>query len=656
MTAWPQVWEERSSSHAVPSLETMLTSPQWFGLGAGRGVATPVQRATCRIMQGLPLGDLARDPDVLRAVGDVSRLPQSQPALVLLLAGIRGGKSVIAAACAARAGLVYPVADLMPGETPRIPIVSVHKDQAAPTLAHLAGATSQGATLRARLACEPTADTVTLRHPSGRNVEIVVSAGARAGVSLTARWLPAVIFEEAARMVGADAGVVNLTHMLDAIAGRVGMVGLISSPWAPFGPVYDLVREREGRPSLDVVVIRATGPMMNPVYWTQERMDDLRRRNPLAYRTDVEAQFADPPEALIPSATIDACTRREPMELAPVMGCSYSAAIDPGTRRNAWTLVVATRLAGRTRVAVARQWQGTPGQPLDANAILEEIAALLRLYRCTAVESDQWSGDALAALARHHGLDLTPYPDSKVATTEMYLELGRQMGMQAVELPPDQAVRGDLLRMQRYVTPTGVDVRLPETPDGRHCDYVPALARVVRSYIRDYVEPVESRAQSGGGRRRANAQALGTEEKALVEGLGRDPRTVARGLVGCACGVVGLVVPGRERQALATGRPDPVVHAAAPGAGGQRALDHEDVTPAELTQSCSAVDVASEPALYSAQLSTVPPAALVQLPTNAGTGHPAGSVAWSSGPAAGALDRVQPASRSIRRSVRIASP
>ena len=478
-------WLERAAAQAdrrrVPSLEHLYTSPDYFGVVG----ATPLQRAICRIADGAPLGELAEHPHIQLAVGDVSGLPVGQPPrMLVLVAAIRGGKSVLAAAAGYRQAQICQVDGFTAGEVPRVPIVSVHKDIAKPTLDHLVGAVTSRPRMRERLASEPTADTVTLRHPSGRLVEIRVVAGARAGATLAARWLTAAIFDEAPRMVGGADGVVNLDDMLSTIEGRMlGPIMLLGSPWAPFGPVYDLVQEHHGHPSAACVVIRARGDMLNPGYWTAARVAGL---SPLVRRTDYEADFADPAEALIPAVTVDRCMAgRDGQNLPRQPGHAYTAAIDPATRSNAFTLVVGTREGQRIAIVHRQQWKPEPGAPLDPDRVLGEIQPILARYGCRCVDSDGWSGDALAALARRHGLELVPYADGAADVSAMYLELARRMSLGEIQLPVDPDLRTDLVRAQKFLTATGVRIHLPTTRDGRHCDYVPALARIVRAYLAD---------------------------------------------------------------------------------------------------------------------------------------------------------------------------
>lgn len=471
----------------------MLTSSSYFGLAT----ATPLQRAICRIADGAQLAELADHPHVAAAIGDVASLPDRAPRRVLLLAGIRGGKSMLTAAGAVRMALRCDVSRLTAGEIPRVSCVSVRLDLADVVKQHLVGALLARPALRALLLDEPKADSVLLRHPSGRPIEVKVVAGTRAGASLVARWSAGVIFDEAPRMVGSSDGVVNLDDMRSAVAGRLlpgACIWEIGSPWAPFGPVFTAVSAHEGRPSRDLVVIRARGPWMNPVWWTPERVEDLRTSDPAAYQTDVLANFADPEEALVPLATIEACSRPGLVE-PHHEGHEYCAAMDPGTRGNAWTLVIGTRREGKRHVVRVRQWVGSRVAPLDPGVVLTEVAEELRAYRLDSCETDQWSGDALTTLARERGISLVIWPGSASENTDMYLELARRMALGEVVLPPDPVLRADLQRLRRRVTQVGVQIVLPQTKDGRHCDYAPAIARVIRRYVDEPKPPLKPEAQ-----------------------------------------------------------------------------------------------------------------------------------------------------------------
>jgi hypothetical protein len=466
----------------LATLEELLTEPMYFGLVE----ATPVQRAVCRILDGFPLGELWDYPEVKRALGDV-RPPLMKPRELCLLAGIRGGKSLISAACAIRASQSVDVSKLGPGEVPRIPLLATDKDAATIVLHHLQGNLLGRPALARLLVEEPTADMVRIKHPTGRCIEVKVTALSRAGSTLVGRWLAGCVFDEAPRMQGEEDGVLNLDHARQAILGRMlpgAQILYIGSPWAPLGPVYEIVQEHFGKPTESIVVIRARGPDMNPSYWTPERQRDLEKRKPATYRTDVLAEFADPEQAMFDSRSVEACTRTDPLVREAEKGTTYVAAMDPATRGNAWTLTI-VGCGGRGgpggvrplyTVALARQWVGSAIQPLRAHEVLKEIADACKPYAVDTVRTDQYSFDALREIADSLGMSLIEEKISSERRLELIDRLALEISDGCIELPPDHLLRADLVGTRKRPTSNGVTVILPRTGDGRHGDYVPALA------------------------------------------------------------------------------------------------------------------------------------------------------------------------------------
>lgn len=462
------------------TLESLLVHPEAFGLTT----ASPLQRAVCRIADGLPLGDLATQADVVQAIGDVAALPMSRPAELLVLSGIRTGKSLLAAALAVRAALTCDLSRLRPGETARVSVLSLTVDLGRVVFDHAAATVAARPALRGLMVGEPTSDTVNLRHPSGRIVEVKVVAGARAGASLVARWSAGCIFDEAPRMNGEDDGIVNYDDARRAVLGRLlpgAQLVAIGSPWAPRGPVYEAVQEHHGKPTARLVVVRAPAYAMNPMWWTRERCEALRAQDDHAFRTDVLAEFADAEAALISSAEIDRATRKGALVIGRQAGHHYVSAMDPGTRGNAWTLVVLVRRQCadrkiRTCVVLARQWQGSKTAPLDPDKVLAEIAALAKLYGVPGVWTDQLAADFVRSIAQRHGLAVWPEAIGAANKVALFESLRMRLADDGLEIPDDPIVRADLLSIRKRVTMNGIAIELPRTADGRHADYAPALA------------------------------------------------------------------------------------------------------------------------------------------------------------------------------------
>lgn len=474
-------WRKDSVPQLATDLELLMQSEDGFRLAL-----TPLQRAICRAVQGKALAALAEHPDVIAAFGGVAavealaRLHGMRPAEVVLLAAIRCGKSMIAAGIAICASQTCDVSMLSLGDELGIPVVSTTKANAHKVYSHVRLVVEASSVLRSLLVGEPTAETVMLRHPSGRPVAITCTAGARAGGTLVGSWLLGCIFDEAPRMLGSEDGaVVNLDDARRAVLGRMlpgAQIVEIGSPWAPSGPVYELTQACWGKPTDRVLVIRARGPAMNPVKWTPEECERMKS-DPQAYKTDVCGEFADPEEAQFPDELLQACTTHGVTELPPGRGIWYSAAIDPASRTNSWTLVVVGRYRdGVYRIAKLAQWTPQFDKPLRPGEVLDEIAELVRPYPgAHQIATDQWSADAIADLARERGLTVWNKPWDAGRKVTVFGDLKTAMQERRIVLLDDAQLRDDLKNVRRVTTQQGVAIRLVAT-GRRHADYAPALA------------------------------------------------------------------------------------------------------------------------------------------------------------------------------------
>lgn len=480
-------------STAEYDLEEMLTA-EWC---AGIDTATHCQRALCRTLQGKPVNDLAEiDSRVLEMFGGALPVLGGPPNVALIISGIRTAKStMIALTAIAITQNIHLPKWIRPSDEIRIPIVSTDVDTAKATFTHVVETILSSPRLVALLATdekgkplEPKSDSVLLRHPSGRNIEIKVVALSRAGATLTARWFAGAIFDEAPRMGGEVDYVRSFDEAFRACRGRVlpgGTIMLSGSPHARIGPIYELFRRHFGKPDQQFVVAKAKGPWLNPIYWTPERCEELRANDPIAHQTDVEADFKDPESALGDSASIEAAMRPGTGAVPPVKGHHYVAAMDPATRVNAWTFgilecVGLKGLVPAYRVALAKQWVPEPGRTLSPGVVFDEVAKDLKLYGVQFCYTDIAGTDFAIELAEAHGVSLT------METGLDLLETGREVmaliRRELLELPNDDKMREDLQSVRtRTSTNGGTSILLPRTAGGRHCDYFPMLCLCVKN-------------------------------------------------------------------------------------------------------------------------------------------------------------------------------
>lgn len=450
---------------------------------AGHGYAdvpaSPLQLAIASASEGQPIpDDVLTDEEVERHFGcDRARIGLLAPVLVVLVCGVRAGKSFLAACGAIRDVLVADCSRLKPHEVARHAIVAPTVDNATATFTILCGIVESSPVLRRMLVGAPTSDTLTLRRADGRTFEIVVVAAHRGAVTLRSRWLAGFTLEEVAGFgvegMGAAVNAEALlrageTRLLPRTQGRVP-----SNPFGQHGLLWTLYREHFGQPGRTLVV-HAPTRAMNPSF-PQETIDDVRRRDPDAAALEYDAAWIDTETFYYPTMLVRGATRATPLESPPVEGALYRAAWDAATRGNGWTVVVSRRtLEGRVQIAAAREWRGSKQAPLSPRVVIGEIAAMLRPYRVTTVSCDRWSVDALRDTARDAGLTLQERgSDERDAA---YRTLYTLLANEEIELCPHPFVAQDLRGVRKKITPGGVRIDLARTPDGRHADFAPSVA------------------------------------------------------------------------------------------------------------------------------------------------------------------------------------
>ncbi|HYC63731.1 MAG TPA: hypothetical protein VEC14_03285 [Reyranellaceae bacterium] len=198
----------------------------------------------------------------------------------------------------------------------------------------------------------------------------------------------------------------------------------------------------------------------------------------------------------------------------------------PATRRNAFTLLVVRRRGAAIVVAVAKEWVGTSDVPLRTKDVMREIALTCRDYGVTSVATDQYLADSLrsdiADMQDDNGkplrLNVVEWTISGEGKAKRALKFRDMLSDARVELARTQtwtATRGwhesshlalDLRRVRRTPTPSGIAVKLPQTPDGRHCDFWPPMMMAMGAYLADPRPTTETEAEREARRMREQAE------------------------------------------------------------------------------------------------------------------------------------------------------
>lgn len=498
----------------LATLEQLLVSPQGAGLPA-----SPLQLAIVRAAEGRPLKDVVGAEELHQHFG-VTELPSVRPLLMVLICGVRGGKSWIASCAALHAALTADLSRLKPHELPRCPIVAPTVDAARATFVILSGIVKSSTVLSKLLDGEPTTEALTLRRPDGRRVEIVVVAAHRGGLSVRNRWLVSFVLEEVAQFGAESTGaVVNVEELLRAAETRLlpGCQGwLISSPFGPEGLLYQLFTRHFGKPSARALVVHAPTRSLNPSF-PQERIDAIRAESPDVAAREYDAQWLDADSAFFVTQHIEAALRSDPVDVPPDEAFDVVAAIDPGTRANSWTLILCAMLPAaderpeRVSVLLAREWKGSRKAPLSPDAVLKEIATIVAPYGVTSLASDIHMADALRDIALRHDLFIADTTKTASEKLEMFEHARLLLADGRLELPNVPELVGDLKLVRKRVSANAITVHLPKTPNGRHCDYAAALVLALAQPMSVPVveEPTLTRTQIA---QRAAVDALHSED------------------------------------------------------------------------------------------------------------------------------------------------
>jgi hypothetical protein len=118
---------------------------------------------------------------------------------------------------------------------------------------------------------------------------------------------------------------------------------------------------------------------------------------------------------------------------------------------------------------------GSAANPLKPRIVLSEIAQALGPYGVDTIFTDQFAYEALNDLAYEFKVGLVGTQVQAAERLQHVEAIRAALHENRLEVPPDPYLRTDLLRTRKRVTSNGVTIQYPQSGDGRHCDYVPAL-------------------------------------------------------------------------------------------------------------------------------------------------------------------------------------
>jgi hypothetical protein len=541
---------KKATNSLLPPLEVLFE--KFFLKDGNRPLEiVNVQRAKCRLVEGSPLGELADNPDVIEMMGGRERPPLGvRPFEVLDISATRIGKSLFAACLIFWMSQTVDLSQTARSDIVQIFIVATKLGKCRAVLKHLYMNMVENPALRPFLACDPKELTLDLaskkglpiRHPSGKIIEVMCVPLDKAGSSGVSVYSAGVVVDEYPRMSGEDDGVKNIDHFREAVLSRLlpGAIFLATgSPWAPYGPAYDMTVKHFGKPTADLLVLRSSArPFLGKVAaWTEKTRDRLERSNPRAYKNDFLAEFFDGDMAVFPEAAIFDAFKR-PIEEGEYGKPAIFA--DPSAlRHDYWAAAVGGWVhpvmrpedeyeceqlgdgitPGNGQVIVGRNgWvrilEDQYGRPIprrdnkqprpwfeiydivswDKNSgvsgldLVKAVSSMARKYGCEDFHWDGYEQLMLGDMIRREGLRPVVHTWSGPGRkTEAVDHLRTLLIERRVRLPQHDKLRNELVRFQSRQTPGG-NFSYVVAGGGGHGDHASCLTLAMRADLDGFVD------------------------------------------------------------------------------------------------------------------------------------------------------------------------
>ena len=304
-----------------------------------------------------------------------------------------------------------------------------------------------------RMVSESLAQEIRLRNR--RVVQVMTASGA----SVRGRTYLACVLDELAFFFRNSEGLANDLEIVRALRPGLATTGGkligLSSPYAQAGVLWEMYRRHYGREG-DILVWRAPTRVMNPTIDPDLIARDLEA-DPEAARSEWEAEFRSDLEAFLPWEALQAVVIPGRYELPPQAGVHYTAFVDPsGGRGDAAALAIAHSEERKVVLDLARRWPA----PHNPQAVIEEMAQVLRAYGVRRVVGDRYAGEWPRQEFGRHQIGYEPAPMDK---SRIYLDF----------LPLVLSGRVEMLDLKRLINELRDLVRRPRSGGRDQVDHPP---------------------------------------------------------------------------------------------------------------------------------------------------------------------------------------
>lgn len=414
-------------------------------------------------------------------------LPSQRRRTVAIQAGGRGGKtSRLLAPKALHAAWTVPLPTLAHNEHAVALIVSSDLVFAKQALSFCIGYVQQSPVLSAALVDEPTTESLTLKRPDGKLVDVRVRAAGARGKGGRAFTLVFAGLDEACFFFD-ESGVVNDKEIYRACSQRIvpgGQLWMVSTPWiAGVGLLEEKLAQDFGSHESTLCARGVGTRALNPSWDPDHEIENEERKNDpdnAAREIDAQPLTAGSMHFFSREAIEQAFRTSLPQKLPRTPGRDYFSGGDPGFKRNSSALVILERIEGvegqqaRYRLALLDERKPLPGLPLQPKAVTADFAELMLSYGSREFVTDSHEIDDVrdALTAKRCSAVMAPDP------AECFVELRTLLHEGRLELPEHARLRSQLREVLSKPMPGGgTQIVSPKKADGSHGDLVSALSR-----------------------------------------------------------------------------------------------------------------------------------------------------------------------------------
>lgn len=478
----------REVDAGATSHRAFASSPQFCGLDLSPMVAAIMDAA-----EGRPVTTID-DATCERYFGcKLEGLPRERRRLVGIEAGGRGGKSSrLLATKALHAAWTVPLPTLARNEHAVSLIVSSELVFAKQALSFVVGYVQASPVLSQALVGEPGKESLTLRRPDGRLVDVGVRAAGARGKGGRAFTLVFGAMDEACFFYD-DSGVVNDREIFRAMYQRVvpgGQLWMLSTPWIEgVGLLEEAIAKNWGTHTRALVARGIGTRALNPTWDPDGEIEkELREDDPDNAEREIDAKpLTSGSQHFFSREAIEAAfDEKLPTEGVWNAKHTYGAAADTGFRKNSSALAIVEQVPeakadGRTAparyvLAYLEEQKPQPGAPLKPQAVCRDFAARTVKYGERAIVVDSHELDEVTEALLESNCTALTAPDKH----EAYMLFRSLLHEGRVKLPKNARLRQQLRDVMAKPQPGGgIQISSPKRADGSHGDLVSAVVNAV---------------------------------------------------------------------------------------------------------------------------------------------------------------------------------